>query len=81
MIDNNQGSEINWREYAYCKGTDPGLFYPITNKQQAEVAKVCGHCVVRNECLEYALENKEYGVWGGTTERQRRDINKDRRVS
>jgi WhiB family redox-sensing transcriptional regulator len=28
---------------------------------------------VRDECLDFALETRQrYGIWGGTTERQRR---------
>jgi WhiB family redox-sensing transcriptional regulator len=34
---------------------------------------------VKDECLEYALERRiEHGVWGGTSERERRRILKRR---
>jgi WhiB family redox-sensing transcriptional regulator len=41
-----------------------------------EVAKrICATCPVKEPCLEYALEYRiDHGVWGGTTERQRRRI-------
>jgi WhiB family redox-sensing transcriptional regulator len=47
-----------------------------------EVAKrICSDCPVQVRCLEYALENRiDHGVWGGTSERQRRRILKARRL-
>jgi WhiB family redox-sensing transcriptional regulator len=36
---------------------------------------VCADCGVRKECLEFALTtNQDCGVWGGTSEEERRDI-------
>ena len=37
--------------------------------------KVCSDCPVKSPCLEYALEHRiDHGVWGGTSERERRRI-------
>jgi WhiB family redox-sensing transcriptional regulator len=46
-----------------------------------EVARrICDSCPVGERCLEYALRNRiDHGVWGGTSERQRRRILKARR--
>jgi hypothetical protein len=33
--------------------------------------RICMNCPINRECLEYALEVKVYGYWGGTTEKQR----------
>jgi WhiB family redox-sensing transcriptional regulator len=34
---------------------------------------VCATCEVQNTCLEFAIAtNQEYGVWGGTSEEERR---------
>jgi WhiB family redox-sensing transcriptional regulator len=41
--------------------------------------RVCADCPVKTECLEYALANRiDHGVWGGTSERERRRILKAR---
>ena len=41
---------------------------------------ICKGCPVLDTCLEYALtERIEHGVWGGTSERERRRILKRRR--
>jgi WhiB family redox-sensing transcriptional regulator len=47
-----------------------------------EAAKrVCKTCEVRSLCLEYALHNRiDHGVWGGTSERERRRILRRRRL-
>jgi WhiB family redox-sensing transcriptional regulator len=43
--------------------------------------KICATCPAIEPCLEYALENRiDHGVWGGTSERERRRILKRRRL-
>ena len=46
--------------------------------EQIEAAKaICRLCEVRGECLDYALTtNQESGVWGGTSEEERRKLRK-----
>lgn len=66
-----------WKAQANCAGVDPALFYPeVADRPTAAAARaVCAGCPVRLECLAYALRNgEEYGIWGGTTERDRRLI-------
>jgi len=45
---------------------------------QIESAKrVCANCDAQKSCLEFALAtNQESGVWGGTTEDERRKLRK-----
>jgi WhiB family redox-sensing transcriptional regulator len=43
---------------------------------------VCRACVVKAECLEYALVNGEkFGIWGGLSERERRRLRRARALS
>lgn len=73
-----------WRKRAACRGIDVEIFYPATDEDDdAEPAKaVCAECPVRQTCLEHALAHREReGVWGGTTERERRRILRQRRKS
>ena len=73
-----------WRELAACRDTDPDLFFPVGTTgpaiEQIEAAKrVCNECEVREPCLEFALEsNQDSGVWGGTSEEERRAIRRQR---
>ncbi len=71
-------SDRNWDKQAACKGQDTELFYPPQGAAGAQALGFCMRCSVREECLEWALERQEYGVWGGTTEFQRRAIRRAR---
>ena len=64
-----------------CRGLDPEIFFPDRGHSLRPAQKVCGGCIVADECLEYALANGErFGVWGGTSERERRRIRRARRL-
>ena len=55
--------------------TDPELFFPEKSGSTRAAKAVCTGCPVRAECLEHALAHDErYGVWGGTSERERRRL-------
>ncbi len=72
----------DWRDFAACRDTDPDLFFPVGTTgpaiEQIENAKaVCRQCDVQSLCLEYALStNQDSGVWGGTSEEERRKLRK-----
>jgi WhiB family redox-sensing transcriptional regulator len=69
-----------WRNRAACRDSDPDLFFPpgTTGVSLADIGKakdVCRLCVVRGQCLQFALEtNQETGVRGGTSEEERRRL-------
>lgn len=70
-----------WQHEANCLGLDPDLFFPSRGggrgeDRESEVAKaVCRGCVVRTECLDYALSVPErFGVWGGLSAKERSRI-------
>jgi WhiB family redox-sensing transcriptional regulator len=71
-----------WREVAACRNTEAEMFFPIgatgTAIEQIDSAKrVCNQCDVQGPCLEFALAtNQESGVWGGTSEEERRKVRK-----
>lgn len=67
--------EGEWRNLARCQYTDSALFFPEKGGSAREAKKVCGGCEVRAECLDWALENRmQYGIWGGLSGRERRQI-------
>jgi WhiB family redox-sensing transcriptional regulator len=71
--------KVPWMQAAICAQTDPDAFYPEHGASTAEAKLVCAGCPVRSECLEYALENNErHGVWAGLSERERRNLMKER---
>jgi len=71
-----------WRKHAACRGIDPDVFYPVSYEEAGEAKAICDQCAVRESCLEHSLSNREReGIWGGTTERERRRIHRQRRKS
>jgi WhiB family redox-sensing transcriptional regulator len=69
----------DWKSQANCMGVDPDLFFPERGMSTREAKEVCRGCVVREDCLEYALANGEkFGIWGGLSERERRRIRRAR---
>lgn len=57
-----------------CAETDPEVFFPVSEEDTRTIAlakEVCGRCEIREACLESALQNGDYGIWGGTTEGER----------
>lgn len=73
-------SPMPWADQAACRGVNPELFFPAQHTPSGEAKAVCATCPVATECLDYALDNREvFGVWGGTSEKQRRLIRRDRR--
>ena len=74
-----QGPGPAWQRQANCMGVDPDLFFPERGASTREAKEVCRGCVVREDCLEYALANGEkFGIWGGLSERERRKIRRRR---
>ena len=68
-----------WQTRANCMGVDPELFFPERGSSTREAKEVCRGCVVRIECLEFAIANSEkFGIWGGMSERERRRVRRAR---
>jgi WhiB family redox-sensing transcriptional regulator len=72
-----------WQRHAACKGPKAELFFPPTVPERKEeraarehdAKEICASCAVAPECLQYALKIREaHGIWGGTTELERRAI-------
>jgi WhiB family redox-sensing transcriptional regulator len=75
------GSPLDdWRHGSACSGVEPELFFPIGTgpaamRQTRLVQAVCAGCPVRVPCLRWALAtSQEYGVWGGLSEDDRRNL-------
>jgi WhiB family redox-sensing transcriptional regulator len=66
-----------WWRWAACREADPELFFPVAAHGPArdEIARakaLCAGCLVRRQCLQFALATHQmHGVWGGTTEDER----------
>ncbi len=66
----------DWWRSAACLEADPELFFPVAAhgpgaRELARAKAVCSACLVRRQCLQYALATHQHGVWGGTSEDER----------
>jgi len=62
-----------WAARGACIGLDPALFFPERGMPVDNARAVCRGCEVRQECLDYAIDNSErFGIWGGLSEKERR---------
>jgi hypothetical protein len=69
--------DTSWMKQGVCRGHEIEIFFPKRGDNQAvQAAKnLCSECSVRVECLEYALRtDQEAGIWGGTSGRERREM-------
>ncbi|HEU5485690.1 MAG TPA: WhiB family transcriptional regulator [Microlunatus sp.] len=67
----------DWATLAKCRGMGDALFPEAVDQKRAR--GVCMGCPVRFDCLAEALDNRiEWGVWGGMTERERRQLLRQR---
>ena len=74
--------DLSWRLRGACRGLDPEIFYAAGDDEGVvdRAKAVCNTCVVQQQCLEFALANRESeGIWGGATEKERRRILRQRR--
>lgn len=63
---------------AACRGLDPESFYAESGSAIMRAKALCATCPVQPACLEWAIRREEFGVWGGTTARERAAIRRER---
>ena len=68
-----------------CDG-DKGCL--AARKEKGRVVRVqaakqlCSECMVRSECLAFAMEGDEkFGIWGGLTERERKRLKREAKLA
>jgi WhiB family redox-sensing transcriptional regulator len=74
----------SWEAWAACRHVPAGLFYRdrvhaegarAQRAREEQAKRICAGCLVRAECLEYALRvDERLGVWGGLTGAERRQL-------
>lgn len=64
-----------------CQSADTSVFFPSSGDPHGPAKAMCARCPVEDVCLAWALANPVHaqGVWGGTSESERRRIRKRRR--
>jgi WhiB family redox-sensing transcriptional regulator len=79
-MDTRDERDESWMQAGLCRYAPPATFFPNDGVGVEAARRICATCPVQHPCLEYALaERIDHGVWGGTSERERRRILKQRR--
>lgn len=65
-----------WFQKAKCWGMGNDFFFPNKGTLSREQKEFCAECPTRAECLDYGI-NIRFGIYGGTSERQRRVLRKN----
>lgn len=83
MGDAIAAADRSWQGKGLCRGNHAYLFFPPSTVERKEdrerrehkAKAICGVCPVTSECMEFAIEIREpYGIWGGLTETERRQV-------
>lgn len=70
-----------WMRHAACQASDTSLFYPTSESDSGKAIAICETCPVRALCLDEAVSRPElFGIWGGTTETERRIMRRNGRL-
>ncbi len=65
----------SWRQAAACRDSEVDMFFPASEDDAEPAKAICAQCPVRYECLDWAIRTRQdYGVWGGLTESERRQL-------
>ncbi|TCN46278.1 transcription factor WhiB [Rhodococcus sp. SMB37] len=75
-------SDIHWWAQADCRFFGPSPFFGPDSETPTErlrrenhAKRICAGCSVADECLRYAVDiGEQFGIWGGTSERERRSL-------
>lgn len=85
MPETSTTADRDWQELAACRGVNTDRFFGqpdrygvdrFDTRELAAVKAICQRCEVREECLAKALRlgPDAFGVWGGTTKAERRQL-------
>jgi len=74
-------------EIPECSGEDPTLFVGPDGEERADrefreekAKRFCRQCSLISECLDWAIANREVGIWGGTNDDDRRALRTGRQI-
>jgi WhiB family redox-sensing transcriptional regulator len=65
---------IEWHKDAACADYPNEWFFGESAAKTVRALQICRGCLVRAECLDYAVNNRDAlrnGIWGGTTADER----------
>jgi WhiB family redox-sensing transcriptional regulator len=67
-----------FQDNANCLEADPLIFFSAKIKERATAIALCNSCVVKTECLQFALKHESIdGIYGGLLGDERKAILKN----
>lgn len=66
-----------WMADALCAQVDGDVWFPAVGGSAKEAKAICKQCPVLEQCLAFAVEHHEMGIWGGTSEKQRQALRRE----
>lgn len=65
-----------------CASADPDAFFPEKDQSHMinSAKRVCHSCDYKIECLQWAMDKDEIGIWGGTTAYERRQLKRGKTI-
>lgn len=77
--------DLSWQDKAECASIGGDMWFAEKDEQSTirEAKQICRtSCEVQDQCLAYALAFDEpFGIWGGMTANERRDLKRQRRTA
>jgi WhiB family transcriptional regulator, redox-sensing transcriptional regulator len=68
-----------WHGRGLCAGDDSEVFFPSHGDPGTQARQICAACPVRDDCLGYATDADEFGIWGGLDQDERRNLKRRQR--
>jgi len=70
-----QPSTYEWQSKSACRTEDPSLFFTETGQSSGPAKAICAQCPVVFDCLlDSLIHGDRFGIFGGLTERERREV-------
>ena len=65
---------LDWQQGGTCEDdSNPNRWFRHGGNWY-DLRETCFYCPVKDECLEWAVQNDEAGFWGGYTRAERREL-------
>ena len=69
--------ERAWMKRAACLEHPDLDWFSRSERMKHACRAICDECVVRSECLTFAIDNDELGMWAGLDQRERRRVKRN----
>lgn len=66
-------ADPSWRKLGLCLVYPSVDFFDGSQINKRRCREICAECTVREQCLQFSLDNEEeFGIWGGLDDKERK---------